>query len=186
MVFDLSRPGEARVTMKGYVEELLASTGVTGGARTPATEVLFEQREDAKPVTGAEQNRFHRAVAGLLYQAKRARPDSLTTVAYLATRVTRCTDHDVEKLARLLKYVNNTKERGIVLRIGSKGVHVSVYIDAAYGLHHDKKSHTGSAVVVGEVGAVHYKTAKIVTKSSTEAELVDSALYRTLRINDST
>ena len=162
------------MTMKGYVEELLTSTGVTGGARTPATEGLFEQREDAKPVSEAEQKRFHRAVARLLYLAKRARPDILTTVAYLATRVTRCTDHDVEKLARLLRYVNDTKERGIVLRIRNKGVHVSVYIDAAYGVHHDKKSHTGSAVVVGEVGAVHCKSAKqqIVTKSSTEAELV--------------
>jgi hypothetical protein len=38
MVFDLSKVGEARVTMKGYVEELLTSTGVTGGARTPATD----------------------------------------------------------------------------------------------------------------------------------------------------
>jgi hypothetical protein len=101
-------------------------------------------------VSEAEQKRFHRAVARLLYLAKRARPDILTTVAYLATRVTRCTDHVVEKLARLLKYVNDTKERGIVLRIGNKGVHVSVYIDAAYGVHHDKKSRTGSAVVVGK------------------------------------
>ena len=112
MLFDLSRPGEARVTMKGYVEVLLTSTGVTGGARTPATEGLFEQREDAKPVTEAEQRRFHRAVARLLYLAKRARPDILTTVAYLATRVTRCTDHDVEKLARLLKYMLTTRRRG--------------------------------------------------------------------------
>jgi hypothetical protein len=174
MVFDLSVPGEARVTMKGYVEELLASTGVTGGARTPATEGLFEQREDSQPVSEAEQKRFRRAVARMLYLAKRTRPDILTTVAYLATRVTRCTNHDIEKLTRLLRYVNHTKERGVVLRIGSKGVHVSVYIDAAYGVHHDKKSHTGSAVVVGDVGAVHCRSAKqqIVTKSSTEAELV--------------
>lgn len=174
MVFDLSHPGEARVTMRGYVEELLLSTGVTGGARTPATDGLFEQRADAQPVSDAEQKRFHRAVARLLYLAKRARPDTLTTVAYLATRVTRCTTHDVEKLGRLLRYVNHTKERGVILRIGKLGVHVSVYIDAAYGVHHDKKSHTGSAVVVGEVGAVHCKSAKqqIVTKSSTEAELV--------------
>jgi hypothetical protein len=59
--------------MKGYVNELLASTAVTGGARTPATEGLFEQRDDAVPVSEKEQKRFHRAVARLLYLSKWAR-----------------------------------------------------------------------------------------------------------------
>ena len=47
---------------------------------------------------------------------------------------------------------------------------VSVYIDAAYGVHSNEKSHTGSCVVVGELGVVHCKSEKrkIVTKSSTE------------------
>ena len=51
---------------------------------------------------------------------------------------------------------------------------VSVCIDAAYGVHSNGKSHTGSCVVVGEVGVVHCKSEKqrIVAKSSTEAELV--------------
>jgi hypothetical protein len=101
------------VTTNGYVEELLASTGVTGGARTPATEGLFKQRENAQPVSEAEQKRFHRAVARLLYFAKRGMPDIFITVAYLATRVTRSTNHDIEKLTRLLRYVNHTKERGV-------------------------------------------------------------------------
>ena len=67
-----------------------------------------------------------------------------------------------------------TKERGIVFSPGETGIVVSVLIDAAYGVHPDGKSHTGSCVVVGDVGAVHCKSVKqqIVTKSSTEAELV--------------
>ena len=78
------------------------------------------------------------------------------------------------KLDRLLKYVSATRDRGLVFAAGSKGIVVSVLIDAAYGVHADGKSHTGSCVVVGERGAVHSKSAKqqIVTKSSTEAELV--------------
>ena len=41
-------------------------------------------------------------------------------------------------------------------------------------MHPDRKSHTGSCVVIGELEAVHCKSSKqqIVTKSSTEAELV--------------
>ena len=39
----------------------------------------------------------------------------------------------------------------------------------------DGRSHTGSCVVIGDLGAVHCRSSKqaIVTKSSTEAELVE-------------
>ena len=49
------------------------------------------------------------------------------------------------------------------------------YIDAAYGVHTvSGRSHTGCAIVVGSAGPVYVKSSKqkIVTKSSTEAELV--------------
>lgn len=95
-------------------------------------------------------------------------------MAFLATRVTKCTDDDVDKLKRVMRHIATTKERGVILRPGKKGVHVCLYIDAAYGVHSDGKSHTGSCVVIGDVGAIHCKSSKqsIVTKSSTEAELI--------------
>lgn len=95
-------------------------------------------------------------------------------MAFLATRVTRCTEDDVDKLVRVLKYITNTKEMGVILRPGKLGMCVRVYVDAAYGVHSDGKSHTGSCVVIKDVGAVHCKSSKqsIVTKSSTEAELI--------------
>ena len=54
------------------------------------------------------------------------------------------------------------------------GLCVRVFIDAAYGVHADGRSHTCSCVVIGDVGAVHCKSSKqsIVNKSSTEAELI--------------
>ena len=108
----------------------------------------------------------HRHVAKILYLAKRARPDCLTAVAFLATRVTKCTV--------VIEYVCATRERGIVFAPGEKGIVVSVLIDAAYGVHADGRSHMGSCIVIGDSGAVHCKSSKqqIVTKSSTEAELV--------------
>jgi hypothetical protein len=119
-------------------------------------------------------NVFRSEVMRLMYLAKKTHPDLLMTVSYLATRVTKCTTDDLVKLRRLLKYLNVTKGRGIVLRIGSEGICVRVYIDAAYGIHADGKSHTGSVVVIGEVGPVHCRSGKqsIVSKSSTEAELI--------------
>jgi hypothetical protein len=89
----------------------------------------------------------------------------LTAVAYLATRVSRCTEDDLEKLTRLLRYVNESKERGIVFRPGKEGI----TIDTSYGVHPHRVLYRG-----GGTGSVHCKSAKhqIVTKSSTEAELV--------------
>ena len=48
MVFDLSHPAEARVTMKGYVDVVLDLSKVVGRARTPATDGLFEVRESSE------------------------------------------------------------------------------------------------------------------------------------------
>jgi hypothetical protein len=153
---------------------VLRASWVTGGAKTPATEGLFELRADATMRTEARRKEFHSLEANMLYLAKKSRPECLTAVAFLATRVTKCTDHDWEKLTRLLRYLNDTKERGIVLRPGKLGMAVRVFIDAAYGVHADGKSHTESCVVIGDSGAVRCKSGKqqIVSKSSTEAELV--------------
>ena len=174
MVFDLTVGGVAKVTMTGYVDDMLREMGTSKGARTPATDGLFEVRPDALTVSEGLRVLFHRHVAKMLYLAKRARPDCLTAVAFLATRVTKCTVDDLAKLDRLMKYVWATRERGVMFAPGEKGIVVSVLIDAAYGVHADGRSHTGSCIVIGDSGAVHCKSSKqqIVTKSSTEAELV--------------
>ena len=51
-------------------------------------------------------------------------------MAFLSTRVTKCTDHDVEKLVRLVKYVRYSKEMGVTLRPGSMGLTVRLFADA--------------------------------------------------------
>jgi hypothetical protein len=88
--------------------------------------------------------------------------------------VTKSDVDDSGKLVRLLKYLRATRERGVVLNIGSKGIVVTQLVDAAYGVHEDGKSHTGSVVMIGDGAVVQAKSSKqkIVVKSSTEGELV--------------
>ena len=174
MTMNMVTDGECRVTMKGYVDDLMESTGTTGKARSPARDDLFETPVSAEPSRETVRQEFHQRVAKLLYLAKRTRPDCLTAVSFLATRVQKCTQSDCDKLDRLMRYINSTRERGVAFRPGEKGITVSAYIDAAYGVHEEGRSHTGSCIVVGDVGAVHCKSTKqgLVTKSSTEAELV--------------
>ena len=57
---------------------------------------------------------------------------------------------------------------------------MQAFVDAAYGVHTSSgKSHSGCAVILGAAGPVHVKSTKqkLVTKSSTEAELVALSDY---------
>jgi hypothetical protein len=173
MTFDFTTIGQVCVTMHKCVDDILSGCGVETTKVTPAASVLFDVR-DALKATEDEAKWFHTHVAKILYLAKRVRPECLTAVAFLSTRVAAPDIDDLAKLRRLLGYIRLTRTRGIVLKVGPS-MTVKAYIDAAYGVHQDSgKSHTGCAVVLGDAGPVFSKSAKqkIVTKSSTEAELV--------------
>jgi hypothetical protein len=73
--------------MEGYVNELFEVYDVEGCAATPATEKLFIISEDSESLSGEMKERFHSRVAKLLYLAKRVRPDILTAIAFLSTRI---------------------------------------------------------------------------------------------------
>jgi hypothetical protein len=42
---DFSHSGEARLTMAGYVQQILDTSGVAGTARTPTSDTLFDADE---------------------------------------------------------------------------------------------------------------------------------------------
>ena len=92
-------------------------------------------------------------------------------MAYLATRLNKCTVDDVEKLQRLVRYIHHTRDSGVLMRPGVSGLSVRLFVDASYGVHSGGRSHTGSCIVMG---AVHCRSSKqlIITNSSTKAELV--------------
>ena len=73
-----------------------------------------------------------------------------------------------------MTYLRDTKGRGIRLTPGNTGIAASGHFDAAYGVHPDGKSHTGACIMIGDAGPVLAESCRqqIVTKSSTEAELV--------------
>ena len=182
MTFDWTLPGKVRITQLGFQSELIAESGIDTNKRiatSPAAENLFDTRsdEEAGEIEQDEKDRFHRMVAKCLYLAKRTRPEILTTVAFLCTRVTKSNLDDVKKLDRLLSYISGTKERGIVLCPGLRGIQVRTFVDAAYGVHADFKSSSGSTTVLGDAGPISANSSKqsIVTKSSMEAELVASS-----------
>lgn len=173
MTFDFTNDDEVSITMKGYIDEILKSYKVEGKATTPALSYLYDIRESTL-LDEEKIEIFHSRVAKLLYLAKRVRPEILPAVNFLSTRVKAPTEDDWSKLERCLKYLNGEPNMGIKLSSKSnQELDLVSYVDASYGIHPDGKSHSGMCIALGK-GPVFVKSSKqkIVTKSSTEAELV--------------
>lgn len=184
--FDFSNAPTLKVTMEGYVADLLNASGVNGMAATPALENLFDTTKNPELLNDEDKENFHSLVAKLLYLSKRVRPDLLLVTNFLSTRVSCPTIGDMEKLHRALKYLHSTQDLGINIDVSSN-LHVIAYVDASYAVHKDFKSHTGAVVSLGQ-GPIYVKSTKqkINTKSSTEAEIVavSDALSQIIWVRD--
>jgi hypothetical protein len=174
MYLDFTTPGECRVSMPKFTEEVVKKGGVSGVAATPALETLFVIRADAKLLDKDQAEQFHSVVAMCQYLAKRVRPDILCPVVFLTTRVRAPDVDDLAKLERVLKYLNGTKTFGICIEPDRNGIlSMHVYVDASFAVHADMKSHTGIVVTFGG-GGIYFRSTKqkLNTTSSTESELV--------------
>ena len=102
----------------------------------------------------------------------RARPDTRLTVAFLCTRVKEPTTYDWFKLTRMMNFLKRTVNDCLTIQLGDMSKTV-FSIDASYAVHPDGRSHSGMSMNMGK-GAVTSlsRKQKLVTRSSTEAELV--------------
>lgn len=174
MRLDYSKKGEVHITMIEYIDKMLEElpTDMQNEYATPAALHLFKTNEDEVKLDEATSDLFHHNVAKLLFLCKRARPDIQTAIAFLTTRVKGPDIHDYKKLARTMGYLRATRELPLILK-GDSFDQVQWWIDGAYAVHDDMKSHTGIFMSMG--GGAMYSNSikqKLNTKSSTEAELV--------------
>ena len=168
-----------KVLMQSYIDEAIQQSclDVRRAAATPATKSMFDVDPNAAKLSPSEFERFRSVVCKLLYIALRGRPDILLAVVFLASRVAKATLQDQAKLKRLLEYLYGTYDLPLIL--GADDIQTMyTFIDASYAVHDDMKSHTGGVITFGR-GGIACKSAKqkVVTKSSTEAELVGASEY---------
>ena len=175
MLFDFSSPGKCKITMEYYIRKILNEFQITGKKTVPADLDLFTIDESSPLLPSDRKARFRSLVASLLYLVKRVRPEALLAVSFCTTRVNSPTEQDDKKLQRIAEYFNFDFTSGIILEPGSDSIENSLVsgTDAAFGIHPDGKSHSGLYIGLGD-GPVYVgsKKQKIVSKSSTEAELI--------------
>ncbi|KAL3810038.1 hypothetical protein ACHAXA_000207 [Cyclostephanos tholiformis] len=149
MIFDFSQEGKVVVNMVEYIKNIIADfpEEITAIRTSPGADHLFNVRDEteAKLLPEEQAMAFHHATAQLLFLSNRARRDIQPATAFLTTRVKNPDEDDWGKLKRVLGYLKGTLHMPLMLSADSLTLS-RWWVDAAY--------------------------AKIVTKSSTEAELV--------------
>ena len=115
---------------------------------------------------------FHTFVMKGMFLSKRARQDIHPAIVFLSTRVREPTEQDWKKLLRLMNFLKTTKDDVLTLEADDHQSN-EYWIDAAFAVHPDYKSHTGAMQSLGK-GAISSISSKqkVNSRSSTEAELI--------------
>ena len=174
MNFDFTIDKSVRINMTKYVKEMLEDypEQLKGKSKTPANEKLFRVNDSSTKLDREKAEVFHTFVAKGLFLSKRARPDIQTVIAFLCTRVQQPNVEDWYKLHRLMDYLKRTKNDCLVMTMDNTSS-IKWYIDVAYAVHPDMRSHTGAVMTLGK-GAISSISSKqkVNARSSTEAELI--------------
>ena len=138
--------GETKVNMtdcvEGMLQDFLAKFHANDEAVSPAAADMFA-RDHSERSNAEKRELHHKMAAKTLFACKRARPDVQPTVSVLCTQVQGPGQGDWNKSVRTVKCSNGTVEDKLTLS-ATKGVsHAEWFIDAAFAVHPDFRSHTG-------------------------------------------
>jgi hypothetical protein len=129
---------------------------------------------DTSPIllSPSDQHLYMQKVGAINYLAMNTRPDLAFSIGWAARKLKNPTEFDMNQVNRILSYIFQTKHLGLTFT-GIGGVVLSVYVDASYAIHDDRKSHFGVCMFIGDFSAsiaTKSKKAKCMAISSTEAE----------------
>lgn len=174
VVLDFSTPGMVGVDMRSYIQAMVEdfSEQLGGNERYPWNDKLFKVDEKSKKLGMVQAEEFHTFVAKALFLSKRARVDIQPVVAFLTTRVKGPNQSDWCKLKRMMNFLKTTIND--VMKLSADDTQtIKWFVDAAFAVHPDFKSHTGAVMQLGN-GAIQCVSTKqkVNARSSTEAELI--------------
>jgi hypothetical protein len=173
MILDFSIEGVLRLDMCDYVKNMIKDfPEKLGVSQSPWTEKLMKVDETSKLLADKRREIFHTFVMKGMFLCKRARQDIQPAIVFLSGRTSKPNDGDWKKLIRLLNFLNRTQDDVATLEADNSQT-INWYVDAAFAVHGDFKSHTGAIMTLGKGTVTSISTKqKVNTRSSTESELV--------------
>ena len=176
MNYDLSVPGECRVTQCKYAQDLHQMVPEAKLVDHPySSDFSAVPPEDDPP---CDRNRFRSVTMMCAYGANRTTPQIKFGIGVLATVLMTATLTHWSRLLRICGYIIKNAKRGMLIKPGS--LHIVMSSDASHLTHRDCRGHTGGALGVkgnGEsispcffifVSQKHH----LVAKSSMEDEMI--------------
>jgi len=97
-----------------------------------------------------------------MFLSKRRRPDVNHAISILSSRVKEPNEGDWKKLLRVMNFLKNTRDYVLTLE-ADNSQELKWYVDAAFAVHPDMKSHTGAVFTLGK-GAIGFNQTKIQRK----------------------
>ena len=180
MVLTRDRPNKTiTISQPGYTDEMLENYHIpldtTSFPLTPMSDAPRSLPSDTNPLLdkkGIED--YQSKIGSLLYLANQTRPDILYAVNMHSRYTKSPTQEDVISVHRIFLYLAGTPSLGITLRSG-EGIILYATVDASYGNHVDRKSHTGCTLHIGRRSGSFLTRSKkqtVTADSSTIAELI--------------
>ena len=173
-MLDFSEKGKVKIDMTDYTKKMVGEfpEKMREGVKCPWTEKLFKVDEKSKPLERERAKLFHTFVMKGMFLCKRGRQDIQPGIAFLATRVKAPTEQDMIKLRRLMSFLKATQDDVAILE-ADDSQSTEWWINAAFAVYPDYKSHTGAVFSLGKGAIASISTKqKVNSRSSTEAELI--------------
>jgi hypothetical protein len=174
MILDFSIPGAMKLDMIYYIIQMLKDFPYDLKTITtnPWSEKLFKVNTESKNLDDERRTVFHTFVMKSMFLCKRARPDINPVIGFLSSRVKEPNEGDWNKLLKALGFLKGTVNEVLTLEADDTQT-LSWYIDAAFAVHADMKSHTGAVFTMGKGALVSdSRKQRVNSRSSTESEIV--------------
>ena len=139
------------ISQPGYLDDLRAEYGITKtkGPLTPMVDKPREPESENNPwLNTAGIQLFQSKVGSTLWAASGTRPEVQFYTNIHSRSCKSPLRGDMETIDRVLNYLVNTADLSLVLG-GLGGVKLYATVDASYGTHDDRKSHSGCTLQIG-------------------------------------
>jgi hypothetical protein len=166
------KPKYITVHQIGYIDSMISKFGAdpNSSVTCPTGTDFLNQDNDGEEVN---KTKYLGLIMSLMFLARFTRADILMPTTFLATKSANPTQKDYNKAMKIMNYVVNTRTRHLIFKSDASNLKLTVFTDASHMLHFDAKGHGGIVVTFGgTVVATKSFKMKLVTKSSTESELV--------------
>lgn len=171
---NISKEGSAfYLSQPGYIKDILDRYIPSREFVTPHDEQLFNRPKSDDNSPPANITEFLSILMKLMFLATRTRSDILTSVCGLSTKAKSPQLCDMQRIDRVLGYLKKYPDLKTKCHVTDLNIHA--YMDASWNVHRDAKGHSGMIISLGHYGfpiVCKSQKQKIVTRSSTEAELV--------------